>query len=152
MDNKGFTLIEIIIVIVILGVLATLAVPRLTAQTTAATAAEAMQLFGTIKRQALSCYDTIGGSFASCNSAAELGINVPPTNKFTYEIESAPTTQLIIGAKSVTNSGTNYINARVIGATGVMTYYTPAASVFVGIVSQTGASTTALTFTAATTF
>ncbi|MBF0594315.1 MAG: prepilin-type N-terminal cleavage/methylation domain-containing protein [Candidatus Omnitrophica bacterium] len=134
MNNKGFTLIEIIIVIVILGIMATLALPRLAAQTNAAQGAEAMQYFGIIKRAAATCYEATN-NFTLCASQAALGVTTPQNSRFAYSFTAAATS-LIITARQ--NAATQNHVSMVVNDAGITQFMAPATSVFQGIVNRTG--------------
>ena len=56
-NQKGFTLIEIIVVVVILAILASLILPRMLQQTERANIAEAQQYLGAIRRSQIALND-----------------------------------------------------------------------------------------------
>ncbi|MBF0484976.1 MAG: prepilin-type N-terminal cleavage/methylation domain-containing protein [Candidatus Omnitrophica bacterium] len=89
-NNKGFTLIEVIIVIVIIGIMATLALPRITGQLNSSQAAEAMQMFGALRRSAMNCFDVANNTTNTlCDTWAELGMNAPSAQaKFNYQVDT----------------------------------------------------------------
>lgn len=136
MNKKGFTLIEVIIVIVILGVLATLALPKITGNLKTAEAAEAMNMFGTIKRAAVQCYDTTE-TFASCDRSAELGVSIPGSSKFIYTANGTATTLTVTARRS---ASTAEMISMSVASDGDVTYQADAGGPFVGVVTKTGNS------------
>lgn len=146
MNNKGFTLIEIIIVIVILGILATLAVPRITGQMESSRAAEAMQMFGALRRSATDCLQMSNGSTSSCVTTGQLGVSIPTVANgasFTYTSEADSPAANQIEFKAVrTISGTDHAMCMVVtgdgagNVTGTAYGVTPANSPFAGIVNR----------------
>ena len=110
-NNKGFTLIEIIIVIVILGILATLAVPKITGQMKTAEAAEAMNIFGAIRRAASDCLTMSGGDVTSCLNSTQLGVSIPTGAKFNYfhNAAAAGATQIGWGAHNMTGGANDWL-------------------------------------------
>jgi prepilin-type N-terminal cleavage/methylation domain-containing protein len=95
-NQKGFTLIELMIVVVIIGILAALAIPRFMKATTKSKQSEAKQVLKQIYtmqrtyRQANDTYwaETAGdASAANGNAFAELGVEIMPTARYTYSID-----------------------------------------------------------------
>ena len=92
-NQKGFTLVELLVVIVILGILAALIVPRLLNQTQQAETAEAVQMLGSIRRNVTSFVDSSNGAAVpavGANTAADAGWRLigmsplPNTARFNY--------------------------------------------------------------------
>ena len=88
-NEKGFTLVEILIVIVVIGSLASLALPRLMSQTDRFRLVEAINIMTAIRKAALQYYD-VQGTFPSvgpqtCNGTGEdaefqaLGVDLSAT-------------------------------------------------------------------------
>ena len=95
-NQKGFTLIEILIVIIIVGVLAGLAVPVYQAQVVRAYRQEALQALGTTRESLLRYYAQNNSTYTAadvtacnidyCPNAAAIG---GQTRHFTYTIAVA---------------------------------------------------------------
>ena len=83
-NNKGFTLLEIIVVMIIVGVLAAIALPNLFANVERQRAQEAMSTIGAIKNAVEAC--AVSGQLASNCTYTNLGISVPATALFTYTV------------------------------------------------------------------
>lgn len=95
-NNKGFTLLEIIIVIIIIGVLASLALPRFFRTVEYSRGSEALSHLSTIRQSMNRCYlgdnsyDGSGGSGVACQlnaGANSLDVELPdtdPRTHFTY--------------------------------------------------------------------
>ena len=75
-NNKGFTLLEVIIVIIIIAVLASLAIPRFQRTTLFARSQEAIRQLSTIRESMERCAMFNNGSFASC-ALITLDVEVP---------------------------------------------------------------------------
>ena len=75
-NQKGFTLLEVIVVIIILGVLATVALPRLFSNIEFSRSAEALNAMGVL-RQSIERCGLIQGSYATCNDFANLDMANP---------------------------------------------------------------------------
>ena len=101
-NQKGFTLIELMIVVVIIGILAALAIPRFMRATTKSKQSEAKQILKQIYtmqntyKQANDTYWISGGVVASAaaqNAFAVLGVEIGPTARYQYSftVETATT-------------------------------------------------------------
>lgn len=158
MNNKGFTLIEIIIVIVILGILATLAVPRITGQMESSRAAEAMQMFGALRRSATDCLNMSGGAADACVTQAQLGVSIPTTAAgaafiYTADPQGGANRNVEIRAFRTIGGVPNAICMLISGdgtgnVTGTGYGIDPANSAFAGIVARANTGAGATTFTA----
>jgi len=99
-NQKGFTLIELMIVVVIIGILAALAIPRFMASTTKSKQSEAKEILKqcyTMERAYRQEYDTYWGNGISADADnptnfARLGVEIMPTARYTYTITADATT------------------------------------------------------------
>ena len=123
-NQKGFTLIEIIIVVIIMGVLASLALPKLTAQINKSRAAEAYNALGLLVGKAQECYTTESDTFTGkCDSIALIstatGYSWPTSVNFTYAFSCAASTAC--GGTATASKGTGVITVQVDLTTGAVT-------------------------------
>ncbi len=111
-NQKGFTLIEILIVIIIVGVLAGLAVPVYQAQVTRAYRQEALQALGTTREALLRYFAQNNGTYVGADvSAGGCNLDYCPnaaasggqTKYFTYTIGNLDATTFTLTA---TGNGT----------------------------------------------
>ncbi|OGC81059.1 MAG: hypothetical protein A2W07_04980 [candidate division Zixibacteria bacterium RBG_16_43_9] len=97
-NEKGFTLIELMIVIVIIAILAALAIPKFMRATTKSKQSEAKQILKQIYamqhayRQEYNSYCCNGASASAGSSIPVLGVDVMVTARYTYVITAAPNT------------------------------------------------------------
>jgi prepilin-type N-terminal cleavage/methylation domain-containing protein len=96
-NEKGFTLIELMIVVVIIGILAALAIPRFMASTTRSKQSEAKEILKqiyTMERAYRQEYDTYWGNGISADAAnpitfARIGVEIQATARYTYTLTAA---------------------------------------------------------------
>ena len=128
-NQKGFTLVELLIVIIILGILASIVVPRMVAQTTQANTAEAVNMLGAIRRSALALQDSTAAAatadFSMINGVAagawaNLGLgNLPANARFDYAYVAANGTNIVATRRAGGADGGRTINMDIL--TGVLT-------------------------------
>jgi prepilin-type N-terminal cleavage/methylation domain-containing protein len=109
-NNKGFTLLEIIIVIIIIGVLASLALPRFFATVEYSRSTEALNAISAIRQSLERCYIQTSGDYSKCTSFATLDIENPansPNAHFTYAITSTTKGNFDITATRTARDGGN---------------------------------------------
>jgi len=111
-NQKGFTLVELMIVVVIIGILAALAIPRFMRATTKSKQSEAKQILKQIYtmqhsyRQEKDVY-WITATFASAtapNAFASIGVDIGASARYTYGIASTDA-----GATNFTATATSSI-------------------------------------------
>jgi len=73
-QQKGFTLIELMIVIAIVGILAAVAVPMYSQYTNKAKFSEVVASVDPVKTAIDLCYQTQGNSLANCDTYGKLGL------------------------------------------------------------------------------
>ena len=111
-NNKGFTLLEIIIVIIIVGVLASLALPRFFATVEFARSNEALTNMSALRQSMERCYLAGGGTYAPASGSCDtpnLDISDPSNNPgtlFTFAIANQSATGYTITAtRNTVSSG-----------------------------------------------
>jgi type IV pilus assembly protein PilE len=99
-NEKGFTLIELMIVVVIIGILAALAIPRFMRATTKSKQSEAKQILKQIYtmqhayRQEYNAYWGNGTTASAAATAgfARIGVDIMTTARYTYTMVAAANT------------------------------------------------------------
>jgi len=121
-NQRGFTLLEIIIVIIIVGVLASLALPRFFRTVEYSRATEAFTNLNAVRQSMERCY-LQRSAYTNCNLFSNLDLEDPansPNNHFTYSFPAAAATTYTIRATRNTRDGgtaTDYIELTNNGAT-----------------------------------
>lgn len=95
-NNRGFTLIEILVVVVILAILAALVLPRFFEQSARAEITEAQEMLGALRRAQITYKDVTGGSYQDVDGTAQdadlkiIGMQaIPGEAKYNYACVAA---------------------------------------------------------------
>ena len=133
-DNKGFTLLEIVIVIIIIGVLAGLALPQYVGYVERTRAAEAMNAIGAIK-VAETDYKLRTGSYKYCANNVDVNthLGVMLSTRYWNYVANYSGDDLTITATRTSEGGGGGS-----GNTIVYTYSAPTASGTAGTMSWSG--------------
>ena len=99
-NEKGFTLIELMIVVVIIGILAALAIPRFMRATTKSKQSEARQVLKqiyTMQRAYRQEYNAYWGNAAAASAAvpagfARIGVDIMATARYSFSMVAAANT------------------------------------------------------------
>ena len=106
-NNRGFTLLEIIIVIIIVGVLASLALPRFFRTVEYSRSTEALVSINAIRQSMERCY-LQRYAYTGCAAFTNLDLEDPaasPNNHFTYGMTAPTATTYNITATRNTRDG-----------------------------------------------
>lgn len=90
-DNKGFTLVELMVVIVIIGVLAAVAIPKFTASTNKAKASECPTMLGLLEQAEHLIYQEQEEYLVVADNdeiKAQMGVDLGNARYFDYSVTS----------------------------------------------------------------
>ncbi len=114
-NQKGFTLIELMIVVVIIGILAALAIPRFMQATTKSKQSEAKQLLKqvyTMQRAYRQEFDTyacngITADADNPNTFATIGVEIQSSARYSYVMTAAANTFTCVATGNLDDDATN---------------------------------------------
>ncbi|KPZ65256.1 Fimbrial protein precursor [Pseudoalteromonas sp. P1-16-1b] len=107
-NQKGFTLIELMIVVAIIGILAAVALPAYQDYTLKARFAEVKTSAASVKTTMAQCLQENNNIIASCDSYADLGIAAPVANDNLASVAIAETTGVITATGTASAGGFTY--------------------------------------------
>lgn len=116
-EQKGFTLIELMIVVAIIGILAAVAIPAYQNYVVRSKVANAISSVNTLKTAVAICYQEAGGVLAECTDGAA---SLIPTFTATKEVASASVTKGVITMTFASGIG--------VGVDGVAIIFTPSSA------------------------
>ena len=113
-QQKGFTLIELMIVIAIIGILAAIAIPAYQDYTIRSKVSEGLNLAGAAKLAVAETYDSKGGMPSACNICYGLPQAASIAGNYVAQVSAAATTGIITITYNTDVGGNPSANSRVI--------------------------------------
>jgi len=107
-NQKGFTLIELMIVVAIIGILAAVALPAYQDYTLKARFAEVKTSAASVKTTMAQCLQENNNIIASCDTFVDLGIATPAANDNLASVAIAETTGVITATGTASAGGYTY--------------------------------------------
>ncbi len=108
MNQKGFTLIELMIVVAIIGILAAVAIPAYRDYVTKARMSNVISATSAVKTAMALCIQE-NGTPANCDTAAKLGITLPVATADLASVGITATTAAITATGTTAAGGYTYI-------------------------------------------